>query len=74
VLGHLAAFGIEDQAQADDILEGRTIEQKRGDGVQGVKPAPGLIHGLADIIGGELLFEGFKIFKGVVPLGNRHGA
>ncbi len=74
MLGHLAAFSIKDQAQADDILESHAVEQKRGDGVQGVEPAPGLINGLADKIGGELLFEGFEVFKGVVPLGNRHGA
>ena len=36
--------------------------------MQGVEPAAGLINGLADIIGREMLLEQLAVFERVMPL------
>jgi len=41
--------------------------------MQGVEPAPGLIHRFADEICRELLLECIRVFKRIMPLRNRHG-
>ncbi len=57
--------------QADHIFEADRLEQQRGDGVQAVEPAARLVDGLADVIGGELVFEHLLVLEGITPL--RHG-
>ena len=45
-----------------------------GDGQEGVEPAPGLIHRLANEIRRKVPFEFFLVLKGIVPLRKRHCA
>ncbi len=73
-LGHLLPFGVQDQAKANDVLEGHFLEEHGSDGVQRVEPAAGLVHRLANEVGRELFLEGLLVLEGVVPLGHRHGA
>ena len=61
-------------AQDDDILVRRLVEEQGGLSHQGIEPAPGLIHGLGDELGRELLFKEVLVFKRIVVLGEWHGA
>ena len=72
-LGHLLAFGVQDQPQADAGQVAGLVEEKGGDGVQTVEPAPRLVHRFGDEVGGELLPEKLLVLEGVVPLGHGHG-
>ncbi len=74
VLTHLEAVLILHQAEDEAILEARLVEQTGGDGQQGIEPAAGLIHGLADEVGRVAPLEQLFIFKRIVPLGKGHGA
>ena len=73
-LGHLAALLVEDQPEADDVLERGLVEQQRGDGQQRVEPAAGLVQRLADEVGGEPLLEMVLVVVRRVELGERHRA
>ena len=73
VLAHLQAVLILDQAQHQAILEAGLVEQAGGDGQEGIEPAPGLVHGLADEVGGVAAGKELLVFKGIVPLGKGHG-
>ena len=73
-LGHFLPVLIENQTEDDDVFKGGLIEKQGGNGEQGVKPAAGLVDGFADEVGGEVGFESFAVFKGVVPLGEGHSA
>ncbi len=71
-LGHLLALVIQHQSQADDVTIALAIEEQGADGVQRVKPPPGLVDCFADEISRELFLEYLLILKGIVPLGDRH--
>ena len=74
VLAHLAAVGVLHVAQHQAVLEGALAKQLGGDGQQGIEPAAGLVDGFADEVGGETLLELFFVLKGIMPLGEGHGA
>ena len=57
-----------------DVSVRGLIEDKRRDSQQTVEPASGLVHGLADKVRGEVLFEELFVFKRIVVLGKRHRA
>ena len=61
-------------AQADAVPVGHAVGHQRGDGVQGVEPAPGLVDGLADVVRGKVRLERLVVLEGVVPLGIGHRA
>ena len=74
-LRHLLALGVEDQAEADAVLEARLVEEQGRLGEQGVEPAAGLVLGLADVVGGEALDSNSSTaLEGVVELGEGHRA
>ena len=73
-LGHLLAFAIQDQAEAEDVLIRNGIHQQGADGVQRVEPAARLIHGLADVVRRELGLELLLVLERIVPLREGHGA
>ena len=73
-LGHLAAFAVEDVAQAEHVLVAGVAGEQGADGQQAVEPAPGLVDGLADEVGREALLEHLLVLEGIVPLGDGHGA
>ena len=50
------------------------MKEKGRDGDQGIKPSPGLIHRLRDEIRRKAALKNFLIFKGIVPLRERHRA
>ena len=52
-LGHLAAVGVDDVAEAHDVAVRALAEDQRVDGQQRVEPAPGLVDGLGDEVGRE---------------------
>ena len=74
VLGHLAAFGVLHMTHHDAVFKGSAFKQQGGDGFQRVEPAAGLVDGFGDEVGREALLEDFLVFKGIVPLGEGHGA
>ena len=53
---------------------GRFVEDQGGNGQQGIEPASGLITASGDEVGGELPLEQFLVFKGIMMLGEGHGA
>ena len=74
-LAHLAAALVQDQAEADDVLVRRLALEQGGQRVQAVEPAPRLVDGLADVVGGEQPFPfHFGVLEGVVGLGKGHCA
>ncbi len=73
-LAHLGAVRGQDVAQADDVLEGRPVEEEGAHRVEGVEPAAGLVHGLADVVRLLVALPLLLMLEGVVPLGHRHGA
>ena len=74
-LGHLLAVLIQDQAIADNVFVRYGIEDHRGNRVQRVEPAAGLVHALRNEVGRVRLtrVDFFFVFKRVMPLGIRHG-
>ena len=42
--------------------------------MQGIEPSSGLVHGLRDELGRELLMEQLLILKGIMVLGKGHGS
>ena len=72
--GHFLPVFVLHMAEDDDIFKRRLVEQQRRNGQQRVEPAAGLIHGLGDEVGGELLFKQLLVFKGIVVLGKGHRA
>ncbi len=72
VLAHLAALGVEEQAQAQHGLIGGAVEHQRPDGHQRVEPAAGLVDGLADVLRRVLALELFAVAVWRAPLGERH--
>ena len=73
-LRHLLALGVEDQAEADDVLVRRAVEQQRRDREQRVEPAARLVERLADEVGGEARLEVLLVLERRVILGERHRA
>ncbi len=70
--GHLLAFFIEHMSQTDHVTIGGSIRDHRGDGQQGIEPAPRLVDGLADKVGRKITIEfGFAAHR-PAPLGVRH--
>ena len=61
-------------AHDDAVFERRPVEQHRGDGLQGVEPATGLVDGFRDEVRREVLLKFLLVLKGIVPLGEGHGA
>ena len=59
---------------ADDVLEGRTVEQGGGQDVQRVEPAPGLVDVLDNEVGREVVVEPLAVLERVVHLGEGHRA
>ena len=51
-LGHLLAVLIEDQAIADNVFVRHGIEDHRGNRVQRIEPAAGLVHALRNEVSG----------------------
>ncbi len=72
VLAHLAAVGVEQQAQAQHGLVGGAVEHQRPHGHQRVEPATGLVDGLADVLRRVLALELFAVAVRGSPLGERH--
>ena len=60
--------------EANAITIRHTVRNKRGDRMQAVKPATGLVNCLANVVGRKVAGEGVMILKRVVPLGIRHCA
>ena len=73
-LGHLAAVGVHDVPEAEDVAVGSGPAHQGVHGQQRVEPAPGLVDGLADEVGrvDEVLLRSRR--RRVAPLGRRHGA
>ncbi len=70
---HLAAFLVQNQAQADDVLVRRLACQQGGQRVQAVEPATGLVDRLANVVGGEPSVGLYRVVvEGVMPLGKWH--
>ena len=59
---------------ADDILEGRFVEQRAGKNMQRVEPATSLVDVLDDEVGRVVLLEPLFVLEGIVHLCERHGA
>ena len=57
---------------ADHVLEGRPVEQRRGQDVHRVEPAARLVDVLDDEVGGEVVLEPLLVLERVVELGERH--
>ena len=73
LLGELAALVVQHDSVADDVGEGRSIEQGHRQDVQRVEPAAGLGDVLDDEVGGGVLLEPFTVLERVVHLGEGHG-
>ena len=58
----------------DDVLERRTVEQRRGEHVERVEPAPRLVDVFDDEVGREVFVEPVLVLERVVHLGERHRA
>ena len=74
VLGHLVAFRILHVTHDNAVFKGCTVKEHGGNCLQGVEPATGLVNGFGNEVGREVLLELLLIFKGIVPLGEGHGA
>ena len=74
MFAHLAALLILNVAQHDAVEEGGGIEQAGRYCGKGIEPAAGLVYGLADKVGGVAALKLILVFKGIVPLGEGHGA
>ena len=59
---------------ADAGLEGRPVEERRREDVQGVEPAAGLADVFDDEVAREVVLEPFGVVEGIVHLGETHGA
>ena len=64
---------VQDVAKHKNVLIRSAVKDQRGDRHQRIEPSARLIHTLADEICGELAFEHFLVFKGIVPLSEGHG-
>ncbi len=71
-LAHLLAVLVQHEAIAHHRLVRHLVEYERGDGVQRVEPASGLVHAFGDEIGREFLLQIRLVLKGVMELGVRH--
>ena len=71
---HLDTLGVEHQSAGDHILECHTVEDHRGDGMQGIEPSTCLINTLVDKVAGEgqMLVDSHFILKRIVYLCIRH--
>ena len=74
MLAHLLAVLILHEAQHQAVFKRRAVEDQRADGQQRVEPAARLVDGFGDEIRREVLLEDLLVLKGIVPLGERHGA
>ena len=74
-LAHFASAAVQDQAQADDVPVSHVVLEEGGEGVQAVEPAPGLVHGFADVVRRQpTVGLDVAVLERVVPLGKRHHA
>ena len=73
-LGHLLPVRAQHDAVADDVAEGRTVEQRGGKDVQHVEPAAGLADVLDDEVRRVVRVEPFLVLERVVHLAVGHGA
>ena len=71
---HLLAVFILHVPQHNDVLKAGTVKHQGGNGVQRIEPAAGLVHRLADEVGGELCLEQLLILKGIMVLRKGHRA
>jgi hypothetical protein len=71
-LRHLLPVAVEDQAEAQNILERHFVEQQCADGVKRIEPAARLVNGFADVISGELRLEFIFVLERIVPLRDGH--
>ena len=67
-LRHLPAVLVHDVGEADAVAVRHAVRHQRGDRVQGVEPAAGLVDGLADVVGGKAALEEVPVLEGVVEL------
>ena len=72
VFGHLAAFAVQDVAQAKYVAVAGVPGQQSAYGQQAVEPAAGLVDGLADKVRRRALLVDLLVLKGIVPLSHRH--
>ncbi len=74
-LGHLLPVGAQHDAVADDVAEGRAVEQRRGQDVEHVEPAARLADVLHDEVRGVVGVEPLAVLERVVDLavGHRSG-
>ena len=74
LLRELGAVVGEQDPVTDDVLERRTVEQRRGEHVERVEPAPRLVDVFDDEVGREVFVEPVLVLERVVHLGERHRA
>ncbi len=67
--GHLLAFGIENQPEAQTALVADAVENRGTYRQQGVEPTSGLVDSLTDIVDWEVVLKVSLARKGVMPLG-----
>mmetsp|Transcript_63686 Transcript_63686/g.184702 ORF Transcript_63686/g.184702 Transcript_63686/m.184702 type:complete len:476 (-) Transcript_63686:842-2269(-) len=72
-LAHFLAVGGQDKAVADQVLEGRLVEDVRRKHHQRVKPSSRLVQALGDEVRGEALLELILVLEGVVLAAVWHG-
>ena len=73
-LRHLLALAVEDQAEADDVLVGRAVEEQDGDRQQRVEPPARLVERLADEVRREAAREAVLVLERRVLLREGHRA
>ena len=73
-LGHLQSVLVQDEAIADNCLVRYTVEDHRGNGMQGEEPTTRLVNTLGNEVGriDNALVQRFLILKGIVNLGVGH--
>jgi hypothetical protein len=58
--------------KANYVLKARLGKEEGRNGMKGIKPSPGLVYCLTDIVSREALLKNIPIPKGIMPLGNGH--
>ena len=74
MLRHLAAVHILDVSHDDAVFKGRFVEQACRNRQKGIEPAAGLVDRFRNEIRGVACFKNLFVFKGIMPLCERHGS
>ena len=74
VLGHLKTVFVANVTKNDAVSERCFVEKEGGNSQKSIEPTTGLVDSFTDEVCREVSFKEFLVFKGIVILGEGHGA